>query len=52
MRKSPFFYFATTHRKVDGNVKEFVLKQTKFDTFDAEYIIKKKLKTRYKYLEN
>lgn len=40
-KKSPgltFYYITKTIIKGDGNVKEFVIKQTKIDTFEVEYV--------------
>nr|WP_228778779.1 phenylacetate--CoA ligase family protein [Flavobacterium sp. J49] len=40
-KKSPgltFYYVTKSIIKDDGNVKEFVIKQTKIDTFDIEYV--------------
>ncbi|HEX8013773.1 MAG TPA: phenylacetate--CoA ligase family protein, partial [Flavobacterium sp.] len=40
-KKSPgltFYYITKSIIKDDGNVKEFVIKQTKIDTFDIEYV--------------
>jgi phenylacetate-CoA ligase len=40
-KKSPgltFYYVTKSIVQDDGNVKEFVIKQTKIDTFDIEYV--------------
>ena len=40
-KKSPgltFYYVTKSIIEDDGNVKEFVIKQTKIDTFDIEYV--------------
>ena len=40
-KKSPgltFYYITKTIIEDDGNVKEFVIKQTKIDTFEVEYV--------------
>lgn len=40
-KKSPgltFYYITKSIIEDDGNVKEFVIKQTKIDTFDIEYV--------------
>ena len=40
-KKSPgltFYYITKTIIEGDGNVKEFVIKQTKIDTFEVEYV--------------
>ena len=40
-KKSPgltFYYITKTIVEDDGNVKEFVIKQTKIDTFEVEYV--------------
>ena len=45
-KKSPgltFYYVTKSIIEDDGNVKEFVVKQTKIDTFDIEYISKLEL---------
>lgn len=45
-KKSPgltFYYVTKSIIEDDGNVKEFVVKQTKIDTFDIEYVSQKKL---------
>jgi phenylacetate-CoA ligase len=45
-KKSPgltFYYVTKSIIEDDGNVKEFVIKQTKIDTFDIEYVSQKKL---------
>ncbi len=45
-KKSPgltFYYITKSIIEDDGNVKEFVIKQTKIDTFEIEYISKTKL---------
>jgi len=45
-KKSPgltFYYVTKSIIEDDGNVKEFVVKQTKFDTFDIEYVSQNKL---------
>jgi phenylacetate-CoA ligase len=42
-KKSPgltFYYVTKSIIEDDGNVKEFVIKQTKIDTFDIEYVSK------------
>ena len=33
-----FYYITKTIIEDDGNVKEFVIKQTKIDTFEIEYV--------------
>jgi phenylacetate-CoA ligase len=46
-KKSPgltFYYVTKSIIEDDGNVKEFVIKQTKIDTFEVEYVSEKKLK--------
>jgi phenylacetate-CoA ligase len=45
-KKSPgltFYYVTKSIIKDDGNVKEFVIKQTKIDTFEIEYVSQKEL---------
>ena len=45
-KKSPgltFYYITKTIIEDDGNVKEFVIKQTKIDTFEIEYVSETKL---------
>lgn len=45
-KKSPgltFYYVTKSIIEDDGNVKEFVVKQTKIDTFDIEYVSHNKL---------
>ncbi|ENA1802454.1 phenylacetate--CoA ligase family protein [Flavobacterium psychrophilum] len=45
-KKSPgltFYYVTKSIIEDDGNVKEFVIKQTKIDTFEVEYVSEKKL---------
>jgi phenylacetate-CoA ligase len=45
-KKSPgltFYYITKSIIEDDGNVKEFVIKQTKIDTFDIEYVSQNKL---------
>jgi phenylacetate-CoA ligase len=45
-KKSPgltFYYITKSIIKDDGNVKEFVIKQTKIDTFEIEYVSQKEL---------
>ena len=45
-KKSPgltFYYVTKSIIEDDGNVKEFVIKQTKIDTFDIEYVSEKAL---------
>jgi phenylacetate-CoA ligase len=45
-KKSPgltFYYVTKSIIEDDGNVKEFVIKQTKIDTFDIEYVSKNEL---------
>jgi phenylacetate-CoA ligase len=45
-KKSPgltFYYVTKSIIEYDGNVKEFVIKQTKIDTFDIEYVSKLEL---------
>ena len=45
-KKSPgltFYYVTKSIIEDDGNVKEFVVKQTKIDTFDIEYVSQNKL---------
>jgi phenylacetate-CoA ligase len=45
-KKSPgltFYYITKSIIEDDGNVKEFVIKQTKIDTFDIEYVSEKAL---------
>jgi len=63
-KKSPgltFYYVTKSIIEDDGNVKEFVIKQTKIDTFDIEYVseleltavqIQKIQKAIEKYLES
>jgi phenylacetate-CoA ligase len=45
-KKSPgltFYYITKSIIEDDGNVKEFVIKQTKIDTFDIEYVSENEL---------
>lgn len=45
-KKSPgltFYYVTKSIIEDDGNVKEFVIKQTKIDTFEVEYVSENKL---------
>ncbi|MET0944471.1 MAG: phenylacetate--CoA ligase family protein [Flavobacterium sp.] len=45
-KKSPgltFYYVTKSIIEDDGNVKEFIIKQTKLDTFEIEYISEKEL---------
>ncbi len=45
-KKSPgltFYYVTKSIIEDDGNVKEFVIKQTKIDTFDIEYVSQKEV---------
>ncbi len=45
-KKSPgltFYYITKSIIEDDGNVKEFVIKQTKIDTFDIEYVSQNEL---------
>ncbi|MBF2707243.1 phenylacetate--CoA ligase family protein [Flavobacterium soyangense] len=45
-KKSPgltFYYVTKSIIEDDGNVKEFIVKQTKIDTFDIEYVSKTEL---------
>ena len=45
-KKSPgltFYYVTKSIIEDDGNVKEFVIKQTKIDTFEIEYVSQNKL---------
>jgi len=45
-KKSPgltFYYVTKSIIEDDGNVKEFVIKQTKIDTFEVEYVSQKQL---------
>jgi phenylacetate-CoA ligase len=45
-KKSPgltFYYITKSIIEDDGNVKEFIVKQTKIDTFDIEYVSQNKL---------
>jgi len=45
-KKSPgltFYYVTKSIVEDDGNVKEFIIKQTKLDTFEIEYVSEKKL---------
>ena len=45
-KKSPgltFYYVTKSIIEDDGNVKEFVIKQTKIDTFEVEYVSEKEL---------
>ena len=45
-KKAPgltFYYVTKSIIEDDGNVKEFVIKQTKIDTFEVEYVSEKKL---------
>ena len=47
-KKSPgltFYYVTKSIIQDDGNVKEFVIKQTKIDTFDIEYVSELELTT-------
>jgi phenylacetate-CoA ligase len=46
-KKAPgltFYYVTKSIIEDDGNVKEFVIKQTKIDTFEVEYVSEKELK--------
>lgn len=38
-----FYYITKTIIENDGNVKEFIIKQTKIDSFEVEYVSNKKL---------
>ncbi|GAA6765889.1 hypothetical protein AAFH68_18280 [Flavobacterium sp. CGRL1] len=38
-----FYYVTKSIIEDDGNVKEFIIKQTKLDTFEIEYIAEKEL---------
>jgi phenylacetate-CoA ligase len=38
-----FYYVTKSIIEDDGNVKEFVIKQTKIDTFEIEYVSEKEL---------
>jgi len=45
-KKAPgltFYYVTKSIIEDDGNVKEFVIKQTKIDTFDIEYVSQNEL---------
>ncbi|WP_281310762.1 phenylacetate--CoA ligase family protein [Flavobacterium flavigenum] len=45
-KKSPgltFYYVTKSIIEDDGNVKEFIIKQTKIDTFEVEYVAEKEL---------
>ena len=45
-KKSPgltFYYVTKSIIEDDGNVKEFIIKQTKIDTFEIEYVAEKEL---------
>jgi phenylacetate-CoA ligase len=45
-KKAPgltFYYVTKSIIKDDGNVKEFIIKQTKIDTFDIEYVSRNEL---------
>jgi phenylacetate-CoA ligase len=45
-KKSPgltFYYVTKSIIEDDGNVKEFVIKQTKIDTFEVEYVSENEL---------
>jgi len=45
-KKAPgltFYYVTKSIIEDDGNVKEFVIKQTKIDTFEIEYVSESKL---------
>lgn len=45
-KKAPgltFYYVTKSIIKDDGNVKEFIIKQTKIDTFDIEYVSRQEL---------
>lgn len=45
-KKSPgltFYYVTKSIIEDDGNVKEFIIKQTKLDTFEIEYVAEKEL---------
>jgi phenylacetate-CoA ligase len=45
-KKSPgltFYYVTKSIIEDDGNVKEFIIKQTKIDTFEVEYVSEKEL---------
>ncbi|PXY39286.1 AMP-binding protein [Flavobacterium cheongpyeongense] len=47
-KKSPgltFYYVTKSIIEDDGNVKEFIIKQTKLDTFEIEYVSEKELDT-------
>jgi phenylacetate-CoA ligase len=47
-KKSPgltFYYVTKSIIEDDGNVKEFIIKQTKIDTFDIEYVSEMELTT-------
>jgi phenylacetate-CoA ligase len=47
-KKSPgltFYYVTKSIIEDDGNVKEFIIKQTKLDTFEIEYVSEKELNT-------
>ena len=47
-KKSPgltFYYITKSIIEDDGNVKEFIIKQTKIDTFDIEYVSQTELST-------
>ena len=55
-KKSPgltFYYVTKSIIEDDGNVKEFIIKQTKIDTFDIEYVSEIELnKNQIKKIEN
>lgn len=55
-KKSPgltFYYVTKSIIEDDGNVKEFIVKQTKIDTFDVEYVSEKPLtKTQIEKIKN
>jgi len=38
-----FYYVTKSIIEDDGNVKEFIIKQTKLDTFEIEYVSEKEL---------
>lgn len=47
-KKSPgltFYYITKSIIEDDGNVKEFIIKQTQIDTFEIEYVSEKELNT-------
>ncbi|WP_284650978.1 phenylacetate--CoA ligase family protein [Flavobacterium terrisoli] len=54
-KKSPgltFYYVTKSIIEDDGNVKEFVIKQTKIDTFDIEYVSQNELtESQIKHIE-